>query len=377
MQYWLSADLYPDQPGLSPGGGGVGQGLALFERALAMSQQLYPAKTVSPRAIPKSTKTESTGLSPEGKGEYGQALAYLPEQEHSDHVSENSPLPSSTRPPKPRPSSSVRRPTPRITIDRFPVRFRSPSPRPRRQNQYPAIGRQGRPHRILQHRQRLLRGRTDAADRRRVEELFDVRRQLAFFFWPPPVSMDKDRDQRLHDLTAARNGSNRPWPSAAPLARQQALDLAPRTRPSEATASRMSSFLDLMRYLHWNPKAAPLEPALRRLCATATNQVQRRTWSGPPIEDALDRWRRDIRSSKSGSDAERFAGCSGSPWSRTCPTLPIPPSTSSPRRRPEHLAVGGPARQGRHGTTGGTCPGPGVARPFLLEQLTPDPCSSA
>ena len=54
--------------------------------------------------------------------------------------------------------------------------------------------------RVIERRQRLLHTLTDAVDRGKLEELLDVRRELARQILGPD-QQDKGRDQRLKELT--------------------------------------------------------------------------------------------------------------------------------------------------------------------------------
>jgi CHAT domain-containing protein len=152
--------------------------------------------------------------------------------------------------------------------------------------------------RVLEQRQRLLRATPDTATRAKVEQLLDLRQQLARLLLAPAGSSgEQQRGQRLQELTERKEGLETELARQLPdLARQRADQRAAYTALSEKLPPG-SAFVDLLRYrrLTKDPKwkATPHYIAF----VLRPGQSVRRVELGPvaPIEEALDVWRKDIR----------------------------------------------------------------------------------
>jgi CHAT domain-containing protein len=151
--------------------------------------------------------------------------------------------------------------------------------------------------RVLEQRQRLLRAAKDAATRAQVEQLLDVRQQLArVLLAPAGDSGEQQRGRRLQELTERKEALETELARQLPeLARQRADQRAAYTTLSEKLPPR-AAFVDLLRYGRSakdpKAKATPHYVAF----VLRPGQSVRRVELGPaaPIEEALAAWRRDI-----------------------------------------------------------------------------------
>ncbi len=221
-----------------------------------------------------------------------------------------------------------------------------------------------------------MRSLPDEAARRQLEELLDARRQLAILLLAPADPADKDRGQRLEELTRRKEKLERDLVQRIPtLARRQALELAPYTELVKRLPNQ-AVFLDFLRYSRWDAKQQRLGKPHYVAFVLRAGQPVRRIELGPAqlIEDAIEQWQRDIRRNEVGIAAERLNRLLWEPLVKHLPDTPNStvyiapdgvlstlPWAALPGRKPgtvlleDHALAVVP-----HG-------------PFLLELLTPDP----
>jgi CHAT domain-containing protein/Tfp pilus assembly protein PilF len=160
----------------------------------------------------------------------------------------------------------------------------------------------------LARRQHLLRGIPDDPTRARAEELLDARRQLARLLLAPADAATKDREKRLRELTECKERLERDLAHCLPdFQRHETLSRAPSTDLVQHLPEHVA-FIDLFHYFRWgrDPKGNPT-PDYIAFVLRHGQPVQRVDLGpAPAIEQALDRWRRDLGNGLSSPAAEQL-----------------------------------------------------------------------
>jgi CHAT domain-containing protein/tetratricopeptide (TPR) repeat protein len=149
---------------------------------------------------------------------------------------------------------------------------------------------------VLQHRQRLLRGVSDPAVRRRAEELLEVRLQLSRLLLAHGDEQAQARRQRLQELTDRKEWLERQLARDLPeLARERARRRVSHADLAKALPAR-AAFLDLYRYQYVDFKRRRWDEGhyAAFVLRAGSPVVRVELGPAPPIEGALSRWRHDL-----------------------------------------------------------------------------------
>jgi CHAT domain-containing protein/Flp pilus assembly protein TadD len=176
--------------------------------------------------------------------------------------------------------------------------------------------------RVLEQRQRFFRATNDFPSRAKVDQLLDVRQQLARLLLAPAGGLDdKDRPRRLQELTERKETLETELARLLPeLARQRDRRLATPAALIDKLAPG-SAFVDLLRYRRLGK--GPQAPAEAYCVAfvLGPGRPVRRVELGPaaPVEEALASWRQAIRAEQRGDAGERLRRLLWEPVARQLP----------------------------------------------------------
>ncbi len=175
--------------------------------------------------------------------------------------------------------------------------------------------------RAIESRQRLLHSLTDDADRGKLQELLDVRRELARQILGPD-QQDKERDRRLKELTDRKETLEKQLAARIP-------ELKEAQTPSTDLIDRLSAdaaFVDLFRYLHRPKGEKDRRPHYAAFILRKGAKVVRvELGRAETIEKALAAWRKDIAQ---GLDSPSAAELRHLVWDKLAKHLPDTPGST-------------------------------------------------
>jgi CHAT domain-containing protein/Tfp pilus assembly protein PilF len=174
---------------------------------------------------------------------------------------------------------------------------------------YPPLwGGKGLVLRVLEGRQRLLRGITDKKTRQKTVELLGVRQQMTRLLYGSTIDHSRAHTLKLRQLTDRKEQMERELAEKVPdLARRQSRQVASPADLAKALPPR-SAFVDFYRYRTWDFKRRRWDKAFYAAFILCPDRAVRRAELGQaaPIEAALAAWRKDIAEGLSSVAAERL-----------------------------------------------------------------------